>query len=132
MFILSVFAAWIATAVNMVMMLWLWNDNIKLKAYYYKTEEYSTAAHNRTLLMTELPDDVCSEDAIRKYLGSKNIEDHPEQVLLKRDFGRVWAAHSSQIVCKKPTPGATAQRYPQIQLHGGILVHFLRILHVNI
>ncbi|KAJ3026631.1 hypothetical protein HK097_006334, partial [Rhizophlyctis rosea] len=70
-------------------MIRVWNDYIRLRRDWFKTKEYQSAHHNRTLLLTNVPEDMRSKERIERFMKGMRLKEPMRQVVLGRDLGEL-------------------------------------------
>jgi hypothetical protein len=63
-----------------------WKEYIELRQVYFELPEYVEQENNRTLLLTFVPPRMQSEEAMKEYTHSLNLELAPAQIFFGRDY----------------------------------------------
>ncbi|KKA26845.1 hypothetical protein TD95_004862 [Thielaviopsis punctulata] len=66
----DVIAAWVTTLIVMAYLWWNYRRVLALRRAYFNTEEYQNSLHARTLMLTDLPRDRCSDEGIARVIDS--------------------------------------------------------------
>ena len=85
-FYLHVFLAWMFTLYAFHMLINIWKQYIFYRQEYFKSPEYNSQPHNKTILFTSLPAKLQSEAALAEYLNKCTLPGSYKNILIGRDI----------------------------------------------
>lgn len=78
--------AWILTFFAFYQLYIIWDQYITLRKYCFTSSEYLNSTANKTLLFTDIPDDMQNVSKFSEYIKSLNLKQTPKQIMLGRDY----------------------------------------------
>ncbi|KAJ3319966.1 hypothetical protein HDV06_005784 [Boothiomyces sp. JEL0866] len=64
----------------------IWDQYISLRKYCFTSPEYLNSIANKTLLFTDIPEDMQNVSKFSEYIKSLNLKNTPKQIMLGRDY----------------------------------------------
>ncbi|KAJ3275369.1 hypothetical protein HDV01_000661 [Terramyces sp. JEL0728] len=64
----------------------IWDQYIALRKFSFTSPEYLNSTSNKTLLFTDIPEDMQNIPKFTEYIKSLNLKQTPKQVMLGRDY----------------------------------------------
>lgn len=78
--------AWVVSLYSYMLLYNVWREYVALRQEYFTYPEFLEAYHNRTLMITRIPDELKSETAIYRFVDSLETPAPIEQLVMGRDF----------------------------------------------
>ncbi|KNC99770.1 uncharacterized protein SPPG_05148 [Spizellomyces punctatus DAOM BR117] len=78
---------WVFSMYAYYLMYRLWMDWIRFRREFFFSSEFQSAFHNRTLILTNLPDSMRSPQDVTEFMTSLNLKDSIRQAVIGREVG---------------------------------------------
>ncbi|KAJ3326121.1 hypothetical protein HDU76_012989 [Blyttiomyces sp. JEL0837] len=121
---------WLPASLNMLYRIWV--DYIDLRKQWFKSEEFQTQFHNKTLLLTNVPDSLHNQEALTKFMQSLNLKYPAKQAVINRDASEVQklvqahekatASMEAVLAVYLKDPNNVPSKRPTLQLPSGAKV----------
>jgi hypothetical protein len=106
----------------------LWKEYIQFRNDYFQSEDFLKAFHNRTLLLTNVPDHLQSPDRLSKFMNSLGLKYPARQALVNPDVDelpKLVAKHEiatrefEKVMCKYlKDPDNVPRERPTVTVNG--------------